>query len=199
MSRKQNISGSATRMVPYSSFDAMYSRIRQIAEGVYHTFKGGSFFECDDLVDVASVKVWKNLGSYNPAMSFDGWAYTIVKNTWLDMLKQENSRRERFSPLVLMNEDGDEYENPGTRVEGEAEYDDFASAEGVDLIMEHVKSLPNDKYRKALTMSIEGYSIEEIAAELGCSKANVSTWLTRGRDIIRKSLANTYPALKKGK
>jgi RNA polymerase sigma-70 factor (ECF subfamily) len=51
--------------------------------------------DAEDLVQEVMEKVYKGIGTYNPAWSFSTWIYTIARNTCRD-----RARRERRAPVV---------------------------------------------------------------------------------------------------
>jgi len=55
----------------------------------------GTGADAEDIVQEAMEKVFKGIGTYNPAWSFSTWIYTIARNTCRD-----RARRERRAPVV---------------------------------------------------------------------------------------------------
>jgi RNA polymerase sigma-70 factor (ECF subfamily) len=55
----------------------------------------GTSADAEDLVQEAMEKVFKGIGTYNPAWSFSTWIYTIARNTCRD-----RARGERRAPVV---------------------------------------------------------------------------------------------------
>ena len=47
----------------------------------------------EDLVQEIMLKVFKNLGSYSPAYSFNTWIYSIARNHAIDAMKKEDTAR----------------------------------------------------------------------------------------------------------
>jgi RNA polymerase sigma-70 factor (ECF subfamily) len=153
----------------------------------------GDYFLADDLTSEIFLRIYKYLKSYNVNQKFKPWAYKIATNTCLTF-KVKNSRLPlRIGGFVgqakLRNEDGREepLEFPDNKVDLVRETEKNEVAERVQKALAR---LP-EKYRLALYLYyFEDLKYEEIAEDLELPINTVRTHLKRGKEMLKKDLAD---------
>lgn len=70
------------------AFALLVERYMDVAYGLSLRYMGTQT-DAEDTTQEAFVKVWKNLKTYNPKLSFKNWILEITKNTCLDQLKKK--------------------------------------------------------------------------------------------------------------
>jgi RNA polymerase sigma-70 factor (ECF subfamily) len=124
----------------------------------------------EDIVQEAFTRAWKSLDQLNDDNAAKSWLFTI--------LRRENARRyERYQPEIDAL-DPDEIAQRG----------DYDTSIEAFVLRQALAKLP-DIYREPLVLQvIGGYSIEEIAQQLGLSKGAVMTRVHRARQKLRETL-----------
>ncbi len=113
----------------------------------------GSSFDADELRQTALLRVHLYRHTYDPAMAFELWLFSIARNVFHDHL----SRRKRAEEL---SSDG---VDPDTTP---AQSQDPVAALAFN---EAFEKLNGDQQRLIRLLKVQGLSIEEAAAELGVS------------------------------
>ena len=146
----------------------------------------GSVFTREDLEDarqVIKIKVYKHLGSFDPAKApLKFWVSRIVENGLRDAFHAKMRYNSHFSDPVFLNEDDDECVRScyGAYRSDEFETDrDVDFEENMRYIRQAFDSLP-EQYREILRLDEAGYSTAEIADMLRCTKAE-KVYLLRHR------------------
>jgi RNA polymerase sigma-70 factor (ECF subfamily) len=131
-------------------------------------------FEAEDMLHNGFIKVFTKIDHFNGVGSFEGWVRKIMVNTAIELY-----RKNKFTTCTIdINETDAGYNS--------AVYQDGLEAKD---IMRLIASLPAS-YRIVFNMfAIEGYSHQEIAAELGISEILSRTQLSRARTILKDKLS----------
>ncbi|MBC7915435.1 MAG: sigma-70 family RNA polymerase sigma factor [Pyrinomonadaceae bacterium] len=133
-------------------------------------------FEAEDMLHNGFIKVFTKINYFNGVGSFEGWVRKIMVNTAIELY-----RKNKFTTCTI-----DIAETEGCYMS--AVYQDGLEAKD---IMRLIASLPAS-YRIVFNMfAIEGYSHQEIAAELGISEILSRTQLSRARTILKDKLSRT--------
>lgn len=122
-----------------------------------------------DAVQETFIRVFRQIGSYNPELPFDPWFYRILTNECLRLMKKEVAKLE-----LLDIED-----NPSL---SEESFDQLSDLYDV------IQSL-DDIYRIPLILKyIKGFSEKEIAEILGLNQNTVKSRLFKGRKKLLEQL-----------
>lgn len=119
-------------------------------------------------------KIFKNLGHYKSEREFEAWAYRIVQNTAIDYL------RKKYRIEYEWMEDVKEKEwvtDPEVIQKLDAE-----------SLLHYFQQLPPATRTVFNLFAIEGYSHEEIAAELQISKGTSKWHVNQAREKLQKML-----------
>jgi RNA polymerase sigma-70 factor (ECF subfamily) len=141
--------------------------------------------EAEDLVQETCVRAVKAIESLRPGSNAKSWLFTILRNIWLNQVRQQ-----RAAPKIV---DLDVHENTlGMAVE--ASKDPLAlyvSKVESDQVREAIQKLP-DEFREIIVLrEYEELSYQEIATLLDCPAGTVMSRLGRARSKLRSLLSDT--------
>ena len=125
----------------------------------------------EDIVQESFARAWKSLDQLTDDKAAKSWLFTI--------LRRENARRfERYKPQMEALE-------PNQIIASKENYDTSIEA----FVLRQALAQLNEEYREPLVLQvIGGYSMEEIAQQLGLSKGAVMTRVHRARQKLRLAL-----------
>ena len=125
----------------------------------------------EDIVQESFTRAWKSLDQLTDDKAAKSWLFTIVR--------RENARRfERSKPPMETLETNEIIASKGN-------YDTSIEA----FVLRQALARLNEEYREPLILQvIGGYSMEEIAQQLGLSKGAVMTRVHRARKKLRDAL-----------
>ena len=130
--------------------------------------------EAEDVLQMAMMKIFKNIDSYSGKGSFEGWMKRITVNMAVDNFRR-NSKYYYHDPIDETNEDF----LSGHHIPDDLEVKD---------VLKTIQQLP-DGYRVVFNLyAIEGYSHKEIAEKLGISESTSKTQLLKARKKLRNML-----------
>lgn len=136
--------------------------------------------EAREILNDGFMKVFAKIEKYDPARSFKGWLRRIMVNTAIDHFRA-NRKHYHHSDIEGQNE-----QVPGPGVIDEMSYNE---------ILALVQKL-TPMYRTVFSLYvIDGYSHEDIAAELGISVGTSKSNLSKARANLRKMLVKTNKEL----
>lgn len=128
-----------------------------------------------DIMSHAFVKVFRSIQSYDPSKgSFHAWLKKIITNEALDHIKQ----RSRFSNVEL--EKAEEPHVDNVIIEK-------MDAEGLMLL---IKQLPPATHAVFVLYVVDGYTHQQIAAQLQISEGTSKWHLSEARKILQQKLSN---------
>ena len=130
-----------------------------------------------EVVNDSFVKVFSKIGKYDTSKPFAGWLRRIVINTSIDHLRR-NSRNQQYV----------EAEKIAIRDESSDTLGQLAAKD----ILELLNHLP--RYHKTVfcLYEIEGYSHDEIAAQLDIPVSSSRVYLTRAKQQLRELFPVNY-------
>jgi RNA polymerase sigma-70 factor (ECF subfamily) len=124
----------------------------------------------EDIVQDSFTRAWKSLDQLKDDKAAKSWLFTI--------LRRENARRfEQYKPKMEALEHNE--------ITSKGNYDTSIEA----FVLRQALAELNNEYREPLVLQvIGGYSMEEIAQQLGLSKGAVMTRVHRARQKLRDAL-----------
>lgn len=129
-----------------------------------------------DVLQEALIRIFKNIGRYQPTGSFEAWMRRIAVRCALQWLEKSHFRREQTTE----NFDDDRPIDP-------AVYQQLATENIIKLVQE----LP-DGFRTVFNLNIiEGYSHKEIAELLNITESSSRSQLLRARRLLQKKLTDS--------
>jgi RNA polymerase sigma factor (sigma-70 family) len=124
-----------------------------------------------DAVQETFIRVYRQIGSYNPELPFEPWFYRILTNECMRLLKKDSSYS-KFEHPDLENE-------PSLAVE---------SFDTLSDLYDVIQSL-DDAHRIPLILKyVKGFSEKEIADILGLNQNTVKSRLFKGRKRLKDQL-----------
>ena len=146
----------------------------------------GSPERAEDAAQEAFIRAYRAYDRYDPTQPFLAWIMQIARNHCLDILRRRSTetalfgREDEEAVAALAAPDPDSL---GVAL----------SAERATAVNAAVAKLP-EKYRVPLALAyFADSSYDEIAAELGITRTHVGVLLCRGKQMLRKSLAEDSP------
>lgn len=125
-----------------------------------------------DAVQETMIRVYKNLGSYDPDKPFEPWFYRILINECNRLLKKEA----RVHVLTRFYDERDSHVADGAK-------EDYSE------LYQAIQSL-NDLYRVPIVLKyLQGFTEKEIAEVLKLNQNTVKSRLFKGREKLKQSLA----------
>ncbi len=133
----------------------------------------------EEVLNDAFLQIWRKAGSYNPRLgSARGWIYTVVRHRALNVLRSAQSaperEDERFEELLAAHA---EWQDGGDRA---AEHGALAQC---------LERLEEQKRQCVLLAFVDGYSHEQVAAQLGAPLGTVKSWIRRGLLTLKECLS----------
>lgn len=146
--------------------------------------------ESHDLTQEVFLKVFRNILNYQPNYSFYTWLYRITVNCCIDHIRKKKRNIQGISlsnPFPDENgESGKEQDIPDTTFFPE---DHLATLQLRSHLRAAIEQL-SEKLRMIIILKeIEGFSYEEIAEILSCSRGTVKSRLFRARERLKEILS----------
>ena len=156
--------------------DALYS---------YAVVLSRNHAEAQDLVQETCLRALRAMTRLRPDSNIKSWLFTILRNIWLNQLRQ--------SRTVSEVADSDSAENAVDRVADTAKdaYATYVSNFEQEQVRKAIQQLPLEFREIILLREYEELSYEEIATLLGCPVGTVMSRLARARSRLRDFLADT--------
>lgn len=130
-----------------------------------------------EVVNDSFVKVFSNIGKYDPSKPFHGWLRKIVINTSIDNLRRNNKNH--------LHVEAEKYSIPD-------ETPNAISHLAAQEIIEILNQLPHFHKTVFCLFELEGYSHEEIAQQLGIPASSSRVYLTRAKQQLRELFPVNY-------
>ncbi|TCZ77943.1 RNA polymerase sigma factor [Lysobacter sp. N42] len=161
-----------------AAFEALYRRHVGRVHGVVSRLVGGVGTRAEDLTQEAFVRAWQALPGFRSDSAFGTWLHRLAVNT---ALMDMRSRR------VRAHDEGDD--EALDRI-GQDDSAGRSTALGMDL-QRAVASLPPRARAVLVLYDVEGWTHEEIAAELGMAIGSSKAQLHRARMLLRERLGDS--------
>ncbi len=128
----------------------------------------------EDLVQEILLQLWCSLPRFEGRAKESTWIYRVALNTALAWRRADARRRQRFTPLLEVED------IPADEAERRAQLE---KEEALARLYTAIRALP--KVDAALVMlHLDGLSYRETAEVLGISETNVGVKLTRARNAL---------------
>jgi len=124
-----------------------------------------------EVVDDSFVKVFSEIGKYNPSQPFQGWLRKIVINNSIDHFRRKKKRN-----LMVDTETQHIHDQSPNAISNLTARD----------ILRLLNYLPNDHKKVFCLYEIDGFSHEEIARQLDISESSSRVYLTRAKKQLRE-------------
>lgn len=164
-----------------AAFDELVRFYRDDLLRVTYRFVG-NYEDAHDVLQHVFVKVWQNIGRWEPRAPFWSWLYRIAVNESLGWKKREKRRYEVVSPI-------EESPYPDAESAGMSPLDQVALRQLEVRVRVAIDQLPEMQRATFVLRFREELSVKETAAVLGCAegtvKANGYHAIRRLRKILR--------------
>ncbi len=135
--------------------------------------------EASDMLQEGFIKVFKNLGKYEPKQALIFWIRRVMINACLEYIRRNKKHEASQSDLVE-----EVIEGPAGTI----------NIQDAKELIELIQQLPDD-YRVVFNLySIEGYSHKEISEMIAITVSNSKVRLMRARAILQKQLKQQMSA-----
>lgn len=136
----------------------------------------GDRIEAKDILQEAFIKIFTGLDKFDSKGSLEGWIRRIVTNTAIDFFRQ----KKRLIYTSTFSEETDEDES------GNHFFDELTN----DIILDHVRQLPDGARLVFNLFAIEGLSHKEIGKKLNISEGTSKSQYKRARGLLQKWLCD---------
>ena len=147
--------------------------------------------DAEDLVQETYLRAIRAMGRLRDDSNVKGWLFTILRNIWLNELRQR-----RKAPEIL-DVETDERTSVLVDEGTEGPHEVYVAKLERSHVRTAIQQLPEEAREVILLREWEGLSYQEIATVLDCPVGTVMSRLARARsklrDLLCRSLASSYP------
>jgi RNA polymerase sigma factor (sigma-70 family) len=177
------------------SESAFKTLVETYQDRVYNTCMGivQNADDAEELAQDVFIEVYHSIHSFDERSSVSTWIYRIATNKSLDKLRF-NKRKKRAAIFYRLFQGGNddlvlkkaEFVHPGVKLE---------EKESAAILFAAIEQLPEKQKTAFILLNLEGLSYQEIADIMQASVSSVESLLYRGRENLRKLLAQQYKNL----
>ena len=144
--------------------------------------------EAEDIAQTVFLRAFERFAAIASSPTAAGWLKTVTTNLCLNHLTRYRARWQFFSELDRPGED-ERYE---ARLAAPSPGDALEQATRQERVESAVQGLPDHQRVPLVLFHFEDMTYKEIAATLGVSIGKVKTDIHRGREVLRRVLAESY-------
>lgn len=139
--------------------------------------------ECaEDVIQEVFIKIYRNLNSFDPKLSFSSWAYRVAHNEGVNYL-----RRHRGKETVTIETDDEDMGNLLNVLEADVNVMDEASRKEIQQKVREILLKLSPKYRDILVLRfLEEKDYNEISDILKKPQGTVATLLNRAKEHFKR-------------
>ncbi len=171
------------------AFDELYQKYKRPILNYIYRFIGNSH-SAEELTQETFVRVYMNIGKYQPRAKFSSWVYRIAGNLAKNFLRHA-SYDKRALPIKKDLDAGDsEAISPVEYITDSSKQPDehAQSKEHEQIVQQAINRLPVKLKEAVILCDIKGFSYGEAADIMNCSPMTVGSRLWRGRERLTKLL-----------
>ncbi len=132
----------------------------------------------EEILHDAFLQIWRKAGTYNPALgSARGWIYTVVRHRALNALRAAAASPERDDS------------RHAELLEAHAAWQTRDDGVEQHALAQCLERLEEQRRQAVLLAFVDGYSHEQVAAQLGTPLGTVKSWIRRGIIALRECLS----------
>ncbi len=132
----------------------------------------------EEILHDAFLQIWTKAGTYDPRLgSARGWIYTVVRHCALNALRRSNNAPER---------EDERYEE---LIESYAAWHAGDQSAEQHALTQCLERLDEQRRQSVLLAFVDGYSHEQVAAQLGAPLGTVKSWIRRGLIALKECLS----------
>jgi RNA polymerase sigma-70 factor (ECF subfamily) len=142
-----------------------------------------NYAEAEDLVQETYVRAIQAIGRLRPESNMKGWLFTILRNAWLNHLR-ELRHGPQMVCIEVDNGVADRVVEPSTD-----SHDLYVNKLEAEQVRAAIRELPVDFREIILLREYEDLSYQEIASAMDCPVGTVMSRLARARAKLRELLS----------
>jgi len=143
----------------------------------------GNAEDARDISQLVFLKLWENLGKYDPQYAFDTWLYRMVTNVAIDFMRNRQSRDNAVNSNLRL-----------VRTSTDADQAVMVQRKEIEGVFNDVSAVLSPKQKAIFVMNqMEDLSSAEIARTLGCRESTVRNHLFNARKLMQQQLQKRYP------
>jgi RNA polymerase sigma-70 factor (ECF subfamily) len=143
----------------------------------------GNAEDAKDISQLVFLKLWENLGKYDPAYAFDTWLYRMVTNVAIDFMRNKQSRDNAVNSNLRL-----------VKTSADAEQTVNVQRKEVENLFNEIATVLSPKQKTIFIMNqMEDLPSAEIAKVLGCRESTVRNHLFNARKLMQQQLQKRYP------
>jgi RNA polymerase sigma-70 factor (ECF subfamily) len=143
----------------------------------------GNAEDAKDISQLVFIKLWENLGKYDPVYAFDTWLYRMVTNVAIDFLRNKQSRENAVNSNLRL-----------VRTSTDAEQGVVVQRKEIENVFNDVASVLSPKQKTIFVMrEMDDLPSSEIARILGCRESTVRNHLFNARKLMQQQLKKRFP------
>ena len=164
------------------AFETLVRRKTSKVYGLCYRVIGNSE-DAKDISQLVFIKLWENLGKYDPQYAFDTWLYRMVTNVAIDFMRNKQSRDNAVNSNLRLVKTAVDPEQTVT-----------VQRKEVEAVFSAVSSVLSPKQKTIFVMSeMEDLRSSEIAKILGCRESTVRNHLFNARKLMQQQLKRRFP------
>lgn len=164
------------------AFETLVRRKTSKVYGLCYRVIGNSE-DAKDISQLVFIKLWENLGKYDPQYAFDTWLYRMVTNVAIDFMRNKQSRDNAVNSNLRLVKTAVDPEQTVT-----------VQRKEVEAVFGAVSSVLSPKQKTIFVMSeMEDLRSSEIAKILGCRESTVRNHLFNARKLMQQQLKRRFP------
>ncbi|HYH06598.1 MAG TPA: RNA polymerase sigma factor [Thermoanaerobaculia bacterium] len=143
----------------------------------------GNAEDAKDISQLVFLKLWENLGKYDPQYTFDTWLYRMVTNVAIDFMRNKQSRENAVNSNLRL-----------VRTAADAEQGVVVQRKEIENVFNDIANVLSPKQKTIFVMNqMEDLPSAQIAKILGCRESTVRNHLFNARKLMQEQLQKRYP------
>jgi RNA polymerase sigma-70 factor, ECF subfamily len=168
-----------------ASWQLLIDRHRRRVFNIAYKFTG-RHDRAEDLSQEIFLRVFKNLGKFDPAADFSKWLASVARNHCIDHYR--STRREQRT----MVDDGLALDQAAAPMSADP-LRAIEASEAKELLRQGLAALP-EKLREAVILrDLKGLAYEEMAERLSLPVGTIKSRINRGREELARALRGKAP------
>ena len=146
----------------------------------------GDAEDARDVAQLTFLRVWENLGRYDPAWAFSTWLFRIAGNLAIDALRARRTRQRTEAESFRLVK--------GARTSAEPDAPGILRRDEVRRVFESCSGVLSETQRLVFVLrEFEEKDGPEIASILECRESTVRNHLFQARRLLRDEIRKRYP------
>jgi RNA polymerase sigma-70 factor (ECF subfamily) len=143
----------------------------------------GNAEDAKDISQLVFLKLWENLGKYDPQYAFDTWLYRMITNVAIDFMRNKQSRDNAVNSNLRL-----------VKTSADPEQTVVMQRKEVENLFNEIATVLSPKQKAIFIMNqMEDLPSAEIAKILGCRESTVRNHLFNARKLMQHELQTRYP------